>query len=121
MKPANPKKPDVKTPSLWITQGRGELHTQTPAQRGLQVESPTTAPAKVTKAKRERFTVNLSPALIEWTRRAVVFTAGETLAGLLEGALTTELKRLEAERGEPFPATTATPKRGRPVVLRGVR
>jgi hypothetical protein len=70
-------------------------------------------------AKRKRFTVNLAAGLIEWARRATVFTPGQSLSGLVEEALTRELKRLEKARGEAFPSTTATPKKGRPIVLKG--
>jgi len=63
--------------------------------------------------------VNLNPELINWARRAVVFTPGQSLTGLVEDALTRELERLETERGEPFPSTTATPKKGRPVTIKG--
>jgi hypothetical protein len=114
------KKPATKTAESWITQGRGERKDATPAQRGIQ-KPKTKDPQEKKKepAKRERFTVNLAPTLIEWARRAVVFTPGQSLSGLAEDALTRELTRLEKQRGEPFPSTTATPKKGRPVTLKG--
>lgn len=109
------KKKDLSALSAFITQGNAELAKQTPAQRGIQ------APKKEESSnrKRERFTVNLAPDLIEWARRAVVFTPGLSLTGLIEDALTRELERLEKKRGEAFPETTATPKKGRPVTLKG--
>ena len=107
----------------WITGGPEELKTQTPAQRGIHRSNDKSSHyshrEKKEKSKRERFTVNLNPELINWARRAVVFTPGQSLAGLVEDALTRELGRLEAERGEPFPSTTATPKKGRPVTIKG--
>lgn len=102
--------------SNWITSGRQELQQQTPAQRGIIT---TTQPVKEpTPRKRERLTVNLNPDLINWARRAVVFTPGQSLTGLLEEALRRELERLEKKRGEAFPDTTATPKKGRPVTIK---
>ena len=117
---AKTKKPDTKAAADWITKGRAELQAQTPAQRGFK-EPATSAPApeKAPRPKRERFTVNLSPDLIEWARRAVVFTPGQSLTGLMEEALTRELERLEKKRGDAFPETTATPKKGRPLTLKG--
>jgi hypothetical protein len=111
------QKPDPKAAASWITKGRAELQAQTPAQRGFK-EPVAETPAKPAKAKRERFTVNLSPDLIEWARRAVVFTPGQSLTGLMEEALTRELERLEKKQGAPYPETTATPKKGRPVTLK---
>lgn len=112
------KKPDTQAAASWITQGRAELHQQSPAQRGIQHPN-SSQQEKVERPKRERFTVNLDPTLIDWARRCVVFTPGQSLAGLVEDALTRELERLEKKRGEPFPETTATPKKGRPVIIRG--
>ena len=133
MNPTAPKKPTTKKAAStldkakqaagWIAGGHGELKAQTPTQRGIhrpEDKSSLYSPReKKEKAKRERFTVNLNPELINWARRAVVFTPGQSLAGLVEDALTRELGRLEAERGEPFPSTTATPKKGRPVTIKG--
>lgn len=104
----SPKK-NLSAFSGFIEKGQGELAKQTPEMRGMKVDTP--------KVTRQRFTVNMPPSVIEWARRAVVFTPGQSLAGLVEEALTRELKRLEKERGEPFPETTATPKKGRPITL----
>ena len=68
---------------------------------------------------KKRFTVNLDTKLIEWARQAVVFTPGLSLSGLVEKALTSELERMVKSRGKAFPTTTFTPKKGRPVVLKG--
>ena len=110
-----PKK-DLSQFSSFIEQGVGELAKQSPAQRGIRV--PVEA-KKETRAKRERFTVNLDPDLIEWARRAVVHTLGLTLSGLMEEALTRELERREKKNGEAFPTSDLTPKKGRPVKLKG--
>ena len=110
------KKPAaVATAASWITQGRAELQAQTPAQRGIK-EAPE-APKRKGPAQpaRERFTANLPPDLIEWARRAVVNSPGLTLTGLMERALSRELRQMEKDRGEPFPETFSKPKRGRPV------
>ena len=96
------------------------MKAQSPAQRGSHQPEVQPFPGeKKEKARRERFTVNLNPELINWARRAVVFTPGQSLTGLVEQALTRELERLEKKRGEPFPSTTATPKKGRPVTIKG--
>jgi hypothetical protein len=118
MSPVKTKKPNTKQASAWITGGREELKAQTPAQRGIVVEKPSSPEEKKPKAKRERFTVNISPDLINWARKAVIFTPGQSLTGLMEDALTRELERLEKKRGEPFPDTTATPKKGRPLTIK---
>ena len=132
MSPTAPKKPTTtkkaapavvgKAEELeaWIALGGEELKAQSPAQRGIhQPEAKSFPEEKKEKAKRERFTVNLNPELINWARRAVVFTPGQSLTGLVEEALTRELERLETEKGKPFPSTTATPKKGRPVTIKG--
>ena len=107
---ATPKpKKDLSGFSSFIERGEGEIAQQSPAQRGIKVTAPV--------LKRMRFTVNLTPSVIEWARRCVVFTPGQSLAGLVEDALLRELERLEKKRGEPFPETTATPKKGRPITL----
>ena len=103
--------------SSFIEQGVGEIAKQTPSMRGIKTpEKPT---EKTTQAKRERFTVNLPPELIEWARRAVVNTLGLTLTALMEEALTKELERLEKKQGKPFPTSDSTPKKGRPVKVKG--
>jgi hypothetical protein len=112
------KKPDTQAAASWITQGRAELHQQSPAQRGIQHPN-SSQQEKVERPKRERFTVNLDPSLIEWARRAVVHTLGLTLSGLMEEALTRELVRREKKNGEAFPTSAMTPKKGRPVKLKG--
>ena len=109
-----PKKRDFSAYSSFIERGVGELAKQTPEMRGIKVP-----PTKKTQPNRERFTVNLPPDLIEWGRRAVVNTLGLTLTALIEEALTRELERREAKNGGPFPTTTETPKKGRPVKLKG--
>jgi hypothetical protein len=114
------KKPATKNAESWITQGRGERKDATPAKQEIHKSKTEDSQEKKREpAKRERFTVNLAPTLIEWARRAVVFTPGQSLSRLAEDALTRELTRLEKQRGEPFPSTTATPKKGRPVTLMG--
>jgi transposase len=112
------KTPDPNIALSWINDGQEERKMQAPAKRGSntpKVKGP--QEEKKVDAKRERFTVNLAHDVIEWARRATVFTPGQSLSGLVEQALTRELKRLEKERGEEFPTTILTPKKGRPIVL----
>jgi hypothetical protein len=111
------KKRDPSITKEWITQGREERQDQAPAQREIQKPEATKPRGGKEPAKRQRFTVNISSDLIEWARRCVVFTPGLSLGGLVEDALTHELRRLEKQRGDPFPTTTATPKKGRPITL----
>jgi hypothetical protein len=108
------KKPAASDAASWITRGRAELQAQTPAQRGIQ-EAPQEAPKRKGQPTRERFTTNLPPDVIEWARRAVVFSPGLTLSGLVERALARELRQMEKERGEAFAKTFLKPKLGRPV------
>ena len=111
------KKKVLSNLDAFIHQGTTELAKLRPEQRGIKATvKEATEP---TKAKRERFTVNLDPDLIEWARRAVVHTLGHTLTGLMEEAITRELDRREKKNGGPFPTSTATPKKGRPVKLKG--
>lgn len=63
----------------------------------------------------ERLTVHVPAELSNWVRDAVYWTPGLTLARLAEEALTVEMERLEAERGEPFPERAGDPHGGRPV------
>lgn len=111
------KKKDLSTGySSFIHKGTSELDDLKPAQRGIHTAvKETHEPAQ---PNRERFTVNVYPDLLEWARRAVVFTPGLTLSGLMEEALKRELERREKARGEAFPSTTETPKKGRPIKLR---
>ena len=139
------KKKDIPKLTDFIGKGEVEQARLTPEQRGILMDSPESTekndvsrrnqfikngkaeePSEANpgansdatpKTKRERFTVNLSSDLIEWARRAVVFTPGQSLSGLVEDALTRELECLEMEQGKPFPSTMAKPKRGRPITL----
>lgn len=114
---AAPKKKDLSQLTAFIRQGTTELQKLRPEQRGIH--SAVKETTEEGPAKRERFTVNLDPETIEWARRAVVHTLGLTLSGLVEEALARELSRREKQNGGPFPTSTATPKKGRPVKLRG--
>jgi len=109
------KKATTKDVEAWATGHQAGPTIPGPANH--KVTSPTKESQE--DAKRKRFTVNMTPDLIEWARRAVVFTPGQSLCGLVEEALTRELQRLEKLRKEPFPHTTASPKKGRPIVLKG--
>jgi len=95
-----------------------EADKQTSTKRGsIKVKASQVEKEVDTK---KRFTVNLSSDLIEWARQAVVFTPGLSLSGLVERALTSELERMvEARKGKAFPTTAYSPKKGRPVLLKG--
>jgi post-segregation antitoxin (ccd killing protein) len=112
------KKATNKEVADWATGKQAGPTTQPSNQKG-PAKSKGKVPQEVKQedAKRKRFTVNLDSDLIEWARRASVFTPGLSLSGLVEEALSRELKRLEKERKEPFPKTTLTPKKGRPIVV----
>lgn len=64
--------------------------------------------------RKSRFTFNLPDSLVEHARAAVFYTPGLNLSVLMEQALEAELRRLERQRGEPFPRRTAPIKTGRP-------
>lgn len=53
--------------------------------------------------------------LINRVRDAVYWTPGLTLTVLAEAALNKKLKRLEPERGDPFPPRREPLKAGRPI------
>lgn len=63
--------------------------------------------------RKSRFTFNLPDSLLEHARAAVFYTPGLNLSVLVEQALEAELRRLERQRGEPFPRRTAPIKTGR--------
>ncbi len=64
---------------------------------------------------KERLTVHVPAELSGRAKNAVYWTPGLTLARLAERALTAELERLEAGRGEPFPERAEELRGGRPV------
>jgi hypothetical protein len=67
----------------------------------------------------ERLTVNLPKSLIERARTAVYYTPELTLAGLAATALERQLRLIEEERGEPFPAARGPLRSGRPIRQNG--
>lgn len=77
-------------------------------------DEPRKAPERA-KAPKERVTFQLPVDVIEQARNAVFWTPGATMAAIMEAALTAHLKRLEKERGEPFPARSGAIRTGRPV------
>jgi hypothetical protein len=61
-------------------------------------------------------TFQLPAMLADQARNAVYWTPGLTMAKLMEDALTAHLRRLQKDRGEPFPSRGgAALKTGRPV------
>lgn len=65
--------------------------------------------------QKERLTVHVSKAVAEQARDAVYHTPGLTLAALAEQALTDAVRKLERQRGQPFPTRSGALKAGRPV------
>lgn len=63
----------------------------------------------------EQVAVRLPTVLVQEMRSAVYWTPGETITSLVARAVGRELRRLERERGKPFPAAQANVRRGRPV------
>lgn len=111
----NTKKQNPSTLAAWVETGGHELAKQTPAMRGIKVPPP----EKEKKAKnKERFTINVSPDLIERARRTVVHTLGLTVSALVTEALTKELDLREKKNGGPFPQSSAKPQVGRPVKVK---
>ena len=66
------------------------------------------------KARGERVSLVIGPEVMETVRDAVFWTPGETIAGLLERAILTEVERMTGVRGEPFPHRTRPIRMGRP-------
>ena len=64
---------------------------------------------------KERLTIHLPVDLIDRIKNAVYWTPGLTLAELGEKAFTEILKKMEKERGEPFPPRKSELKGGRPL------
>lgn len=75
----------------------------------LEAEHPPVRPKT-----RERVSVVLFPDLMETVRDAVFWTPGETIAGLIERAITAEIQAMADARGEPFPKRTRSIRLGRP-------
>ncbi len=85
-----------------------------PAPTAGVPEAPA-APPSASNDVLKRLTVNLPLSLIERARTAVYFTPELTLASLTAAALDGELDRIEAERGQPFPARRGPLRSGRPI------
>ena len=64
---------------------------------------------------KERLTIHLPVELIDRIKNAVYWTPGLTLAELGERAFTEILRKMERERGEPFPPRRSELKGGRPL------
>lgn len=109
------KKQNPNSLAAFVEMGTHELAKQTPAMRGIKV--PVETPEKK-RPNKERFTVNISPDLIERARRTVVHTLGLTVSALVTEALIKELDLREKRNGGPFPKTSAKPQAGRPVKLK---
>ncbi|HEY6322828.1 MAG TPA: hypothetical protein VJA16_14855 [Thermoanaerobaculia bacterium] len=87
----------------------------TPAPEGVAASPDAAAPAAPPATAFTRFTTRVPSSLVERLRTAVFFTPGLTLSGLAVEALEREIERLEAVRGEPFPAGRGRLRTGRPI------
>lgn len=83
----------------------------TPAQPG-QGAAPS---PPVKKAGTEKVTTPFPVDLIERARTAVYWEPDLTLAGLIVGAVTEALDRMERARGEPYPPRNRKLRSGRPI------
>lgn len=86
-----------------------------PAPEEVPASTDPAAPAAPPAAAFTRFTTSVPSSLVERLRTAVFFTPGLTLSGLAAEALAREIERLEAARGEPFPAGRGRLRTGRPI------
>ena len=80
--------------------------------RGQRQKRKHEKPQRVIK---ERLTIHLPVDLIDRIKNAVYWTPGLTLAELGEKAFTEILRKMEKERGEPFPPRKSELKGGRPL------
>lgn len=64
---------------------------------------------------KERLTFLFSIDVVEKLRDAAFWSPGETMAGIVDRAIRTELANMEKKRGGPFPERSANVKVGRPV------
>jgi hypothetical protein len=95
--------------------GGAEHDSATPALAGP-------APAAASRQKEmpppgatARLSARLPAEIVERSRDAAFHSPGLTLTSLLTRALTREIDRLEAERGEEFPRRTGRIRTGRPL------
>ncbi len=91
----------------------GAAPTQT-GQGGAQ-ETPPAPPVPVKRAATEKITTPFPVDLIERARTAVYWEPDLTLAGLIVGAVTEALDRMERARGEPYPPRNRKLRSGRPI------
>ena len=79
------------------TIGANPLDAVIPPQPAEPAEEPVSEP-------KLRVTLHLARETASKLRAAVYWTPGETLASLVGRAVLAEVKRMEKERGEPFPS-----------------
>ena len=87
---------------------------KTAPPRPVEPEKPARRVEPEKRGKKERFTVQLPPELIELTRDAVWHFRGLTLSALAEAALRKELRRLARKHGA-IPQRGGDLQPGRPV------
>lgn len=95
--------------------GREDSSEEAPAQVSGQEADLRERGNAASSAVKERLTVHVTAELSNRVKDAVYWTPGLTLARLAERALSAEMERLEAERGEPFPARAEELRGGRPM------
>lgn len=84
-----------------------------PTPRNL--DKPPEAEVKPKPARKVRITTMISPEVARLARNAVYGSTRQlTMSALVEAAIRREVRRLEEERGEPFPEMTGNLPTGRP-------
>lgn len=98
------------------------LTPSAPSPRAARASPPATpaaagraAPVAPPAAAATQIGIRLPPGVIDRARDVVYHTPGLTLSGLVAAAITGEIRRLERQRGQPFPARRTALRTGRPV------
>ena len=92
--------------------GTNPLDTMIPVQTETATPEEEKADEKPDKPRR---TFAFEAVLLERALNAAYWRPGETLTALVMRAITTELDRLERERGTPWPKREGPLRSGRPV------
>jgi hypothetical protein len=83
-------------------------------RNGTPKRKPASKPTPA-KPKPIRATFHLPEELVDAARDAAYWTPGLTLAAIVEAGLRTEVRRLEKQRGGPFPRREKDLVGGRPI------
>lgn len=77
--------------------------------------APDDLKTKVSSRGKQPYSFTLPFELVDKLRDVVFWTPGANMSNLAEEALNDLIKRMEAERGEPFPRRTSKIGTGRPI------